>query len=117
MGTLSKYRVELRGENYLLSHIDKEHKCGFYTTVWVEAFNTDDAFSKAADIIRNQKELNSKLLNSQNDSPIIYPEEIFELDPDANLEKSAGKTFFVEKGHSDGEIKYYRLKKWWEFWK
>lgn len=118
MRASNKYRVDLRGENYLLSDVNSEHKCGFYTGVWVEAQDPDDAFSKAVNIIRNQKELNSKLLNSEDDTPMIYLEEIFELDPGAKLRKKSGKVFFLDDDEFNGEeTKYYIRKKWWEFWR
>jgi len=86
--------------------------------VIVEAKNPDSAFSKAIVIIRNQKSLNSKILNSKDDSPKIYLEEIFELEPNTKPEKNLGKVFFIEKNNPDshGE-KYFIMKRWWEFWK
>lgn len=102
---LNKYQVRLRGENYLLSHVDSKRKCGFYTAIWVQAKYPDDAYSKAVNIIRDQKKLNSKLLNLENDTPMIYLEEIFELDLESKLEKNSGKVFFIENDElSDEEM-------------
>ena len=105
----------LRGENFLLDFVDKEKKCGFYTTIWVEANNPEEAELNAVAKVKEQKDLSSGLLNDSDDSPMIYLEEIQELGSEDELQENAGRTFFVET--DDKEVKYYIRKRWWQFWK
>jgi len=84
----------LRGENFLLDFVDKERKHGFFTTVWVDAKDPEEAELKAVDKIRKQEDLSSGLLNRSDDFPMIYLEEIQEID--SQLQENGGRAFFPE---------------------
>ncbi len=113
---LKKYRVLLRGENFLLASVDKKRKCGFYSTFWVEAKNEKEAELNAVELVRRQKDLQIDLLNSKEDQPMIYLDEIYELNSDAEIKEISGRTYFIESEEFD-KVKYSVRKKWWEFWK
>lgn len=72
-----KYAVTIRGENFLISLDGEPTSCGFFTTRFVEAVDPDEAELKAVDLIR--RELAAQVLNDRTDSPMMYLEEIREL--------------------------------------
>jgi len=113
---LRNFRVDLRGENYLVKFEDKQTKKGFYTSIWVKAKNPEEAHLEAVKVVQNQKDLNKIILNPKDDSPMIYLEEIVELRRDEKLKKNKGRVWF--SGTEDrGEVKYLIRKRWFEFWK
>ena len=76
---LKKYKVFVRGENFLMKFDGINQKFGFYTTRFVEAENEADAENKAMDMLRNDPKLVKSVLNEKLDSPMMYAEEIEEL--------------------------------------
>ena len=105
----------LRGENFLLDFVDKEKKCGFYTSLLIEASDPEEAELKAVAKVKEQKDLRGGLLNDSDDSPMIYLEEIHQLNTNEELKENGGRIFFLET--DDKEVKYSIRKRWWEFWK
>ena len=100
---MNKYQVMLRGENFLLDFVDEERKHGFFTTVWVEAKDTDEAELNAVTELRKHEDLKMGLLNKPDDAPMIYLEEMREIDSDSEVEENRGRTFFSE---NDEEGRY-----------
>ena len=74
-----KYKVLVRGDNFWLNLEGENQKLGFYTTRFVEAQNEDEAEEKAIALLRNDPKLRSGVLNEQSDSPVMFAEEIVEL--------------------------------------
>lgn len=74
---MKKYSVMLRGENYLIRVNGQPQKCGFFATRIVKSLNSQEAFEIAANFIR--RELHNTVLNTAEDSPLIYVEELTEL--------------------------------------
>ena len=91
---MNRYQVMLRGENFLLDFMDEKEKCGFFTTVWVEAENPEEAELNAVAELKKHEDLISGILNESDDVPMIYLEEMRELEPDSKLQKSGGRTIF-----------------------
>ena len=77
---MKKYQLFLNGRNFLINMEGKPQRHGFYTTRWVEAENPDDAELKAVENIKADSELKKCVLNDKDDPPMIYLEEIYELD-------------------------------------
>ena len=104
----------LRGENFLLDFVDEEIKHGFFTTVWVEANDPEEAELNAVAELRKQEDLKSGLLNKPGDSPMIYLEEMRELNSDSELEENGGRTFFPHQNlATQEEAKQLELEALW----
>ena len=67
---------------------------GFYTTRFVEASNSNKAEERALELIRNDPELRSQVLNTPHDPPMIYTEEMVEIEEDEVPEVQRGFSFF-----------------------
>ena len=57
----------------------KIQKVGFYTTLFVEAQNPEQAEDEAIGIIRSDTKLSESILNQRNDSPILTVDAIEEV--------------------------------------
>ena len=93
---MKKFRVLLRGENFLLKSEESVKRLGFYTTRFVEAPDKDGAEKCAVESIRKDDRLQECVLNDQSDPPMLFAEEIdeissFETGKDQSL---GGYTFY-----------------------
>jgi hypothetical protein len=77
---MRKYKVLVRGENFLINVDGKDQRLGFYTTAFVEARNEEEAEDKAIALLRDDEDLRRGMLNKKSDSPMMFAEEIAELD-------------------------------------
>ena len=77
---MKKYQVFIRGENFLLNIDGNAGKVGFYTTRFVEAQNDHEAEENAISTLRNDPTLREGVLNQKSDAPMLFVEEIIELD-------------------------------------
>jgi hypothetical protein len=77
---MKKYKTFVRGENFLINIDGKEQKLGFYTTVFVEAKDEEDAEQRSIQLLRDDKKLRESTLNKKSDSPTMCVEEIEELE-------------------------------------
>jgi hypothetical protein len=77
---MKKYKVFVRGQNFLLNLDGNTEKLGFYATRFVEAQNENQAEEKAISTIRAGPTLRDGVLNRQSDAPMLFVEEITELD-------------------------------------
>ena len=94
---MSKYRVLLNGQNSLLDFEGVPRKLGFYTTRFVDAVNAEDAESAAVDSICEDAALKGNVLNDRNDPPMIYADEVEELDrSDTDGSMGTGFSWYVE---------------------
>ena len=100
---MKKYGVLVRGENFLVSVNEQAEKHGFYATVHVEAMDDQSAELKAMELLRTDQKLVSITLNSKSDSPMMYLEEIEELETFEGLNlPRTGFAFFPAEDH-EGE--------------
>jgi hypothetical protein len=91
---MKKFKVVVRGENFLMNVDSVEKRMGFYTTRFVEAENEEAAEYAVMDILRDDLEP----LNDKSDSPMMYAEKVEELDSFAGFPvPGAGFTFYHEK--------------------
>ena len=74
---MKKYSVLIHGENFLIRLDGKIKRLGFYTTRYVEAEDTKLAEFKAVEFIQN--DLDQIVLNSHENPPMLYAEDIKEL--------------------------------------
>ena len=77
---MKKYKVFVHGQNFLLNLDGKAEKVGFYTTRFVEAKDDHEAEMNAISTLRNDPSLREGVLNEKSDPPMLYVEEIAELD-------------------------------------
>lgn len=77
---MKKYKVFVHGQNFLLNLHGKAEKVCFYATRFVEARDEHEAEEKAISILRNDPTLGDGVLNEKSDAPMLYVEEIAELE-------------------------------------
>lgn len=100
---MKKYRVFVRGENFIVRGDEQDQKLGFYTTVFVEALDEQSAEFKAMELLRTDQKLVSITLNSKSNPPMMYMEEIEELETFEGLNlPRTGFAFFTAED-SEGE--------------
>jgi hypothetical protein len=76
---MKKYKVFIRGENFLINLDGDNQMVGFYRTRFIEAENEEAAEYAAMDMLRRDPKLAKGVLNEQSDPPTMYAEEIEEL--------------------------------------
>ena len=76
---MKKYKVFVRGENFLINLDGVNQKVGFYTTRFVEAEDEKAAEYAVMDMLRGDLKLVKGVLNERSDPPMMYAEEIEEL--------------------------------------
>jgi len=102
---MKKYRLLLKGRNFLINDDGKHKKHGFHQNVFVDADSPRQAELSAISKIWHDKELKQITLNPDDDPPAIQLDTIWELDIlDDVSQVETGRTFFIEKN------------KWWKFW-
>ena len=85
---MKKYKVLVEGVNCLIAVDNEMGKYGFFTTRFVEAGNKDDAEARVIDMLR--VELKTVVQNEKSDPPMIFAEEIEELEtfPEFNVPRT-----------------------------
>ncbi len=76
---LKKFKVFVRGENFLMNIDGVERRYGFYTTRFVEAQSEEEAELAVVNLLRNDPRLVQAVMNEKIDPPMMYAEEITEL--------------------------------------
>ncbi len=96
---MKKYKVFVRGENFLINLDGVNQKMGFYTTRFVEAESEEAAESAVMDLLRSDPKLIKGVLNEESDSPMMYAEEIEELKSFKGFPvPGTGFAFYPEEG-------------------
>jgi hypothetical protein len=70
----------MTGENFLLNFDGQLQKLGFYVTRVVDAQNPEEAELAAVALIRADSRLEGNVLNERDDPPMLYAEEIEEIE-------------------------------------
>jgi hypothetical protein len=91
--------VLINGENFLLNYDGQLQKLGFYVSRVVDAQNPDDAELAAVDLVREDSRLKGNILNERDDPPMLYAEEIEEIE-ESHAEKNVNTGF---SWYTDGE--------------
>jgi hypothetical protein len=96
---MKKYKVLVRGENILINLEGEDQKFGLYTTAFVEEQDEEQEEQKSNGPLRNDKEFSRSVLNEQSDPPMMFVDEIDELESfeGVNLPRT-GFSFFPEEG-------------------
>ena len=95
---MRKYRVFVRGENFLMNREGRNQKMGFYAARFVEAQDEEEAVCAAVEVLRCDPKLLNSVLNQESDSPSMYAEEIEELEGfDSHPVPGNGFTFYAEE--------------------
>lgn len=76
-----RYKVQLRGENFLLNFTGEPRKFGFQATKYLKAEKPEDAEKMAIIMIRQTPELRDTIMTEQTDRPQIVLEAIREINP------------------------------------
>ena len=99
---MKKYKVLVRGENFLINLDGVNQKMGFYTTRFVEAENEVAAEYAVMDILRSDPKLVKGVLNEKSDPPMMYAEEIEELKSLKGYPvPGSGFSFYPEEAKND----------------
>jgi hypothetical protein len=77
---MNKYRVTIHGQNYLIKLDELVERMGFYTTRHIGAENKELAVFKAVEHIQNDDKLTQIVLNAPDNPPLLYAEEVLELE-------------------------------------
>ncbi|MCM3870937.1 MAG: hypothetical protein ND895_09635 [Pyrinomonadaceae bacterium] len=97
---MKKFKVFVRGENFLVNVDDVKKKLGFYTTRFVEAQDEEAAEYAVMDMLRG--DLAEQVLNDRSDSPMMYAEKVEELDSFAGFPvPGTGFSFYTDKEEED----------------
>ncbi|HEX6733126.1 MAG TPA: hypothetical protein VF074_24100 [Pyrinomonadaceae bacterium] len=95
---MKKFRVFVRGENFLINLDRMNQKPGFYTTRFVEAEDEEAAEYAVMDLLRSDPKLVKAVLNEKSDPPMMYAEKIEELDSsEAFPDPAVGFAFYGEE--------------------
>ena len=99
---MKKFRVLVRGENFLINVDDVEKKRGFYTVRFIEAQDEEAAEYAVMDMLRDDPKLTKGVLNDKSDSPMMYAEEVEEIDSFEGFPLQAtGFVFYPDKKEED----------------
>lgn len=94
---MNKYKVLVRGQNFLLNVDGSVGKFGFYTTRFMEADTPEQAEETAIRALRTDSTLRNDTLNDESDAPILFVEEIEELDSfDEVTLQGSGLSFYPD---------------------
>ena len=94
---MSKYRVLLNGQNFLLNFDGLPQKLGFYVTRFVDAADDEEAEKAAVALLRDDASLKGLVLNGRDDPPMLYADEVEELaayDPEEHV--NTGFSWYTE---------------------
>ena len=95
---MPKYQLLIRGENFLIQAEGKIEKFGFYTSRWVEATSPTEGEKSVIELIKQDSSLKGVILNPERDPPVLYVEEINEIESFAGVDPpGSGYSFFAEK--------------------
>src|SRR5712691_11968950 len=101
---MKKYKVLIRGENFLMNLDGEDHRLGFYTRAFVEGQDKEEAEQRAISLLRDDQEFRRSVLNEQSDSPMMFADEIHELESFEGLNlPRTGFAFFSEEGNEAEE--------------
>ncbi|MDT8419054.1 MAG: hypothetical protein RQ754_01330 [Desulfuromonadales bacterium] len=78
---MKRYKIQLKGENFLLNLSGEPRKFGFHATKYIKAADPEIAEKMAIIMIRQTPELRNPNLSGRSDRPRILLESIREVNP------------------------------------
>ena len=91
------YRVLVNGQNFLVELDGALQNLGFYATRFVEAENETVAEEKAIELFRSDTYLQGIAKNDHESSPMLFVEEMDEVDGD-EMQSATGFSWYTEEG-------------------
>ena len=91
---MAVWKVYLNGQNFLIKFDGTPTRLGFFVTRYVTADNSQSAEDSAVQCIRD--ELMDVVLNEKTDSPMIYAEEVVQIEPEDDGPAGSGFTYYSE---------------------
>ena len=96
---MKKFRVFLRGENFLMKVEDGSRRLGFHTTRFIEAPDDGEAERLAVESVRKSDRLRTGMLNDRLDGPMLFAEEVEEVSAFPEIgSQEPGFNFYDEDG-------------------
>ena len=68
---MKKYRLLMKGRNFLINADGKQEKHGFHQNIFIDADSPRQAELSAASTIWHDEELQKAILNPEDDPPVI----------------------------------------------
>ena len=94
---MKAYQVLVYGTNFLVEFGAGLEKHGFYTNVYVQAVDEEQAEYAAMELLRRDEGLRGWVHNDKDDPPIMYAEDIQEIDDYEEIEhKLQGLSWYPE---------------------
>jgi len=87
----------LNGQNFYLDLGEGLARHGFYTTRYTHANSKSEAELNAIESVRKRDDIKLRLKNEQNDPPMLYAEEIVEMESIDDNKPEPGLTWFKEE--------------------
>ncbi|HEX9777953.1 MAG TPA: hypothetical protein VGA63_07375 [Geopsychrobacteraceae bacterium] len=78
---MKRYKIQLKGENFLLNFTGEPRKFGFHATRFLKAESPQDAEKKAIIMLRQTPELRNTVTSEQTGQPSITLTAIREINP------------------------------------
>jgi 4-alpha-glucanotransferase len=101
---MKKYKVLVRGENFLMNLDGEDQRLGFYTTAFVEGQDEKQAEQQAIGLLRDDIEFRQSVLNEQSDAPMMFVDDIDEIDSFEGLNlPRTGFSFFPRERNAGDE--------------
>jgi hypothetical protein len=95
---MKKYRVFVRGENFLINLDGTDQKLGFYTTRYVESNSEEEAEYAVMDMLRSDPKLRKSVLHDESEPPMMYADEIDEIESFEGIKlPGTGFAFFSDE--------------------
>ncbi len=90
-----KFKVMLRGQNFLIMSDGQLQRLGFYTTRFVEAKDPKEAEMRAVQLVREDEKLKGCVKNERPNPPMLFLEEIEQV---SRFPRNRGKgyTFYPD---------------------
>lgn len=76
---MKRYKIQLKGENFLLNFTGEPRKFGFRATKYLKAKSPEDAEKMAIIMIRQTSDLRDAVTSEQSDRPKIILESLREI--------------------------------------
>ncbi len=100
---MKKYKVMLKGENYLLNLDGEIGKFGFSTTRFVRAGTPDEAEKMAKILVCHDEDLRGSIVNEGSGPPLLNVEKLAEINFLHFLLKKRSKKCFEFHSEDEGE--------------
>ncbi len=99
---MPKYLVVLHGKNFRMRGDGVAKTFGFFQNIYVESVDPEQAELDAVELARDSDELKSALINPREDPPMLYLDEMFELESFDGVERRVqGRVFYDESADEE----------------